>query len=156
MNVTRSGPGATDASPRVKVTLDEGARLPEYKTPGAAGMDIYSAEPVELQPMQRRMVRTGLSVAIPAGYEGQMRPRSGLAHKHGLTMVNTPGTIDSDYRGEIRVILINLGQETVRLEAGERIAQLVVVPVCQAVLEVVDSLDDTERGTGGFGSTGTK
>lgn len=144
-----------DAPPTIRVTLEEGARLPEYKTAGAAGMDLCTKSDVELSPMERRLVPTGVRMAIPAGYEGQVRPRSGLAIKHGLTLVNTPGTIDSDYRGEIQCILINLGSETVRLAAGERIAQLVVVPIVQARLDVVESLDETERGEGGFGSTGS-
>jgi dUTP pyrophosphatase len=144
-----------DAPPTIRVTLEDGARIPEYKTPGAAGMDLCTKFDVELSPMERQMVPTGVRMEIPTGFEGQVRPRSGLAMKHGLTMVNTPGTIDSDYRGEIMCILINLGSETVRLAAGERIAQLVVVPVVQARLDVVESLDETERGEGGFGSTGS-
>ena len=104
--------------------------------------------------MERKAVPTGLKIALPEGYEAQVRPRSGLALKHGISMVNTPGTIDSDYRGEIRVILINLGQEVVRFERGERVAQLVVAPVTRAEWQLVDELDQTDRGTGGFGSTG--
>ncbi len=119
-------------------------------------MDLCSTEAVTLQPLERRLVSTGLRMAIPEGFEGQVRPRSGLALKKGISMVNTPGTIDSDYRGEVKCLLINLSQEPVTLEKGERIAQLVIVPVSQAYLEVVEALDDTERGEGGFGSTGTK
>ena len=121
-------------------------------------MDVRAAvpddEPMVLMPGERAMVPTGLSVAIPQGYEIQVRPRSGLAAKHGLTCLNTPGTIDSDYRGEIKVILINLGQEAFTIQRGERIAQLVLAPVTQLAWESVDSLDETARGAGGFGSTG--
>ncbi len=119
-------------------------------------MDLCSTEVVELKPLERKLVPTGLRMAIPPGYEGQVRPRSGLALKKGITMVNTPGTIDSDYRGEIMCLLINLSAESVKLEKGERIAQLVILPVSQAYLVVSESLDDTERGEGGFGSTGSK
>jgi dUTP pyrophosphatase len=143
-------------SPTIRLTLSEGASAPEYKTPGSAGMDLRCTCDVELAPLERRLVPTGLRMAIPPGFEGQVRPRSGLALKHGVTMVNTPGTIDSDYRGEIQCVLINLGSETVRLSKGERIAQLVVVPVVQARIDVVDELDETERGEGGFGSTGSQ
>lgn len=138
----------------MRVVADEGIELPAYKTAGAAGMDLCCAEDVSLAPMERRLVSTGLRIAIPDGYEGQVRPRSGLAIRHGLTMVNTPGTIDSDYRGEVGIILINLGQERVDLSKGERIAQLVICPVARAAVVRVDSLDETERGEGGFGSTG--
>ena len=142
--------------PTIKTTLSDGAVAPSYQTGGSAGMDLRCTVDVELAPLERKLVPTGLRMAIPLGYEGQVRPRSGLALKQGISLVNTPGTIDSDYRGEIQCILINLGSETVRLAKGERIAQLVVVPVVQAHIEVVDSLDDTERGEGGFGSTGTE
>lgn len=138
------------------VTLEPGAVAPQYQTSGAAGMDLCAYEPVELAPMERKLVRTGLRIAIPVGYEGQVRPRSGLALKYGLTMVNTPGTIDSDYRGEVGAIMINLGQDVVKLERGERIAQLVIGPVARVEVRVVASLDATDRGEGGFGSTGTK
>ena len=140
----------------VRVTLEPDAILPKYQTGGSAGMDLRSVEGVELAPMERKLVRTGLRVSIPAGHEGQVRPRSGLALRHGISMVNSPGTIDSDYRGEIAVILINLGADAVKLERGERIAQLVIVPVTRATLRPVDVLDETERGGGGFGSTGIK
>ncbi|MEH6488613.1 dUTP diphosphatase [Hyphomonas oceanitis] len=136
----------------------EGLGLPAYETTGSAGMDVRAAvpedEPMVLAPGARAMVPTGLSVAIPEGYEIQVRPRSGLAAKHGLTCLNTPGTIDSDYRGEIKVILINLGAEPFTIARGERIAQLVLAPVTQLGWAKVDTLDETSRGTGGFGSTG--
>jgi dUTP pyrophosphatase len=136
----------------------EGLQLPAYETAGSAGMDVRAAvpegEPMILAPGERAMVPTGLSVAIPQGFEIQVRPRSGLAAKHGLTCLNTPGTIDSDYRGEIKVILINLGQEAFTIQRGERIAQLVLAPVTRLAWLAVDSLDETERGAGGFGSTG--
>lgn len=132
----------------------EGLDLPHYATDGAAGMDIVSAETVRLAPGARHAVATGLAVAIPHGYEIQVRPRSGLAIKHGITVPNTPGTIDSDYRGELKVILINHGTEPFAIERGDRVAQLVLAAVTQAGWQVVDELDDTERGSGGFGSTG--
>lgn len=138
----------------IEVTLSDRATMPVYHTGGSSGLDLCAAEDVELAPMERRLVPTGLRLAIPDGFEGQVRPRSGLALKHGLTMVNTPGTIDSDYRGDISVILINLGSEWVRLAAGERIAQLVICPIAKARLVEVETLDQTERGEGGFGSTG--
>lgn len=135
-----------------------GLDLPAYETAGSAGMDVRAAvpdrEPVVLAPGQRAMVPTGLSVAIPEGYEIQVRPRSGLAAKHGLTCLNTPGTIDSDYRGEIKVILINLGAEPFTIQRGERIAQLVLAPVTRLAWSQVDQLSETARGVGGFGSTG--
>lgn len=139
----------------IPIALSRGAKVPAYATEFSAGVDLRTAEDVVLEPMERKRVWTGLRVAIPAGYEGQVRPRSGLAHRLGLGMVNAPGTIDSDYRGEIGIVLINMGQERISLEAGERIAQLVVCPVLQARFQVVEALDDTERGEGGFGSTGT-
>jgi dUTP pyrophosphatase len=145
---------AVSAELAIPVTLSEGATMPSYKTRGAAGMDLCCAEDVVLEPLQRKLVPTGVRMAIPEGYEGQVRPRSGLAIKHGLSMVNSPGTIDSDYRGDIGVIVINLGSETVRLAAGERIAQLVICPVTRARLVQTDELASTERGEGGFGSTG--
>lgn len=142
--------------PVIEIVCVDGAVLPKYETEGAAGMDLRSIEAVSLGPLERRLVRTGLRIALPQGYEAQIRPRSGLALKRGISMVNTPGTIDSDYRGEVGVILINLSQETVELEAGERIAQMVIAPVAQAELVLVDDLDQTQRGVGGFGSTGIK
>ncbi|WP_416906794.1 MAG: dUTP diphosphatase [Polymorphobacter sp.] len=134
----------------------EGLPLPAYATEGAAGMDVVAALdlPVMLAPGARMAVPTGLAMAIPHGFEVQVRPRSGLALKQGLTVANAPGTIDSDYRGEVMVLLVNLGQEPVLIERGQRIAQLVVAPVTRAVLTLADSLDETARGAGGFGSTG--
>ncbi|MEH3036721.1 MAG: dUTP diphosphatase [Sphingomonas adhaesiva] len=131
-----------------------GLPLPAYATPGAAGMDVVAAEALTLAPGARHAVATGFAMAIPAGYEVQVRPRSGLALKHGITCLNTPGTIDSDYRGEVKVILANLGSEPFAVVRGERIAQLVPAPVLTATLAQVESLDDTARGSGGFGSTG--
>jgi dUTP pyrophosphatase len=128
--------------------------LPAYATDGAAGMDVVSAEDLILAPGARHAVAAGFAMAIPHGYEVQVRPRSGLALKHGITCLNTPGTIDSDYRGEVKVILANLGSEPFPIKRGDRIAQLVPAPVQRAVLTEVDSLDATERGVGGFGSTG--
>lgn len=135
----------------------EGLALPAYQSAGAAGMDVMAAlaEPVYLAPGARIAIPTGLSISIPAGYEAQIRPRSGLAFRHGLTVVNAPGTIDSDYRGEIKILLINLGAETIEISHGMRIAQMVIAPVVQASLQEVDSLSDTDRGAGGFGSTGS-
>ena len=132
----------------------EGLPLPAYTTDGAAGMDVVSAEDVTIAPGARHPVATGLSVAIPQGYEIQVRPRSGLAFKHGITVPNTPGTIDSDYRGELKVLLINHGAEEFAIARGDRVAQLVVAPVTQGIWQEVDELDATERGAGGFGSTG--
>jgi len=128
--------------------------VPAYATAGAAGLDVVAAEALTLPPGARAAVATGFAIAIPDGYEVQVRPRSGLALKHGVTCLNTPGTIDSDYRGEVKVILVNLGQSPFVIARGERIAQLVPAPVQRATLEIVDILDDTERGSGGFGSTG--
>jgi dUTP pyrophosphatase len=131
-----------------------GLPLPAYATPGAAGMDVVSAEDVTIAPGARHAVATGVAMAIPDGYEVQVRPRSGLALKHGVTCLNTPGTIDSDYRGEVKVILANLGADDFIVRRGERIAQLVPAPVLRATLDECDSLDETSRGAGGFGSTG--
>lgn len=128
--------------------------LPRYATEGAAGMDVVAAEDLTLAPGARHAVATGFAMAIPAGYEVQVRPRSGLALKHGITCLNTPGTIDSDYRGEVKVILANLGNEDFVIARGDRIAQLVPAPVQRADLDEVASLDETARGAGGFGSTG--
>lgn len=140
----------------ISCTVADGAVLPEYKTAGAAGADVCALldEPVTLAPMQRALIPTGLSFAIPAGYEVQVRPRSGLAAKNGITCLNAPGTIDSDYRGEVKVILINLGQEPFTVRNGDRIAQLVVAPVTTGDFRAVTELDVTARGNGGFGSTG--
>jgi dUTP pyrophosphatase len=128
--------------------------LPAYATDGAAGMDVVAAEDLILTPGARHAVATGFAIAIPRGYEVQVRPRSGLALKHGITCLNTPGTIDSDYRGEVKVILANLGSEPFPIKRGDRIAQLVPAPVQRALITEVASLDETERGAGGFGSTG--
>jgi len=136
----------------------EGLQLPAYETAGAAGMDLRAAvsdaEPVTLAPGKRAMIPTGLTIALPPGYEAQIRPRSGLAAKHGLTCLNSPGTIDADYRGEIKVILINHGEDAFVIKRGERIAQMVIASVIQGKLDVVTTLDETQRGAGGFGSTG--
>ncbi len=136
----------------------EGLSLPAYETALSAGMDLRAAvpegEPITVQPGERVLAPTGLAIALPAGYEAQVRPRSGLALKHGVTCLNTPGTIDADYRGEVKVILINLGQEPFVIQRGERIAQMVIAPVTQASWEVVDTLPESARGAGGFGSTG--
>ena len=131
-----------------------GLPLPAYASDGAAGMDVVAAESLTIRPGTRHAVATGFAMAIPAGYEVQVRPRSGLALKHGITCLNTPGTIDSDYRGEVGVILVNLGQEPFVIRRGERIAQMVVAAVAQASIAEVESLDETARGAGGFGSTG--
>lgn len=130
--------------------------LPSYATPGAAGLDLRAAltEPLTLKAGERGAVPTGLKMAIPVGYEGCVRPRSGLAMKHGLTLTNSPGTIDSDYRGEVKILMINLGQEPVVLKRGDRIAQLLISPVVHAQIVKVEILDDTARGGGGFGHTG--
>jgi dUTP pyrophosphatase len=132
----------------------EGLPLPAYATAHAAGMDVVAAEDLDLHPGQRHAVATGLRVAIPEGFEIQVRPRSGLALKHGITVPNTPGTIDADYRGELKVIMINHGDQPFPIRRGERIAQLVPAAVTQAAWDEVDELDETDRGEGGFGSTG--
>jgi dUTP pyrophosphatase len=145
-------------SPRVQIhKLKPQAILPRYMSAGAAGLDLTAAldQPVVLAPGQRAAISTGLAMAIPAGYEGQVRPRSGLALGAGLTVVNAPGTIDSDYRGEVKVLLINLGSDAVTIESGTRIAQLVIAPLARAELVEVDELPPSERGAGGFGSTGS-
>lgn len=142
----------------IAYTLAPGAHAPTRATPGAAGMDLYArlpSGPLMLDRGERACIGTGVSLAIPPGYEGQVRPRSGLALQHGLTVLNSPGTIDADYRGEVAVILVNLGGAPVTIKHGDRIAQLVVCPVADAVLTAADSLPPTERGEGGFGSTGT-
>ena len=133
-----------------------GLPLPAYATAGAAGMDVVAAEDLILAPGARAAVATGFALAIPPGYEVQVRPRSGLALKHGVTCLNTPGTIDSDYRGEVKVILANLGQEPFVIARGDRIAQLVPAPVLRSTMIEVDELDTTDRGAGGFGSTGAR
>jgi dUTP pyrophosphatase len=146
-------------SPEIRIALKrlphgEGLPLPSYATEHAAGMDVVAAEDVTLRPGWRQAVATGFAIAIPEGYEVQVRPRSGLALKHGITCLNTPGTIDADYRGEVKVILANLGTAVVELARGERIAQLVPAPVQRAAFVEVAELDQTVRGEGGFGSTG--
>jgi dUTP pyrophosphatase len=128
--------------------------LPAYATPASAGVDLRSTEKRVLRPGERALISTGVSIALPVGYEAQVRPRSGLALKHGITLPNSPGTIDADYRGEIKVILLNLGEAPVAIEPGDRIAQMIVAPVSQVEWAEVDALDETERSTGGFGSTG--
>ncbi len=140
----------------IKCVASQGAVIPQYKTSGAAGADICAllSESVTIKKGCRAMIPTGLFFSIPEGYEIQVRPRSGLAAKNGVTVLNTPGTIDSDYRGEIKVILVNLGDEDFTVNNGDRIAQIVVAPVTIGVFEQVSSLDETERGAGGFGSTG--
>ena len=132
--------------------------LPQYATPQSAGMDIRAnlEEPITLQPMERRLIPTGLFIALPEGYEAQVRPRSGLALKKGITVLNAPGTVDADYRGEIGVLLINLSQEPFIVNDGERIAQMVIARHEQGQFEEVDALGETERGTGGYGHTGVK
>ncbi len=134
----------------------QGLPLPTYATPGAAGADVGAAvaADVELRPLERRAVPTGLVLAVPAGYEVQVRPRSGLALRHGVTVANAPGTVDSDYRGELMVILVNLGSESFTVRRGDRIAQLVLAPVAQGTFAEAEDLPSSERGTGGFGSTG--
>jgi len=145
----------SDVAVKVKrLPHGEGLELPHYATAGAVGMDVLSAEDVTLEPGARHAVATGLALAIPDGYEVQVRPRSGLALKHGISVPNTPGTIDSDYRGELKVIAINLSDEAFAIRRGDRIAQLVLAPVTRAVWDEVAELDDTARGAGGFGSTG--
>jgi len=136
---------------------DSGAILPQYETEGAAGMDVraFLSEDVRIPPLGRVKIPTGLFMEIPPGYEGQIRPRSGLAAKFGVTVLNAPGTIDSDYRGEVEVLLINLGSESFTVKSGDRIAQLVIAQVCKAEIEEPTTLGETKRGAGGFGSTGT-
>ena len=144
--------------PLLRLAHAQGLPAPAYESAGAAGMDLRAAvaedAPMVLRPGARAMVPTGYGFAVPPGYEAQVRPRSGLAAKAGVTCLNTPGTIDSDYRGEVKVILINLGEEDFTIRRGDRIAQLVIAPVVQARWAEVDSLEDTARGAGGFGSTG--
>lgn len=143
---------------KVKVINNGSQPLPQYATPQSAGMDLRAniSEPVTLNPLERRLIPTGLHIALPVGYEAQIRPRSGLALKHGITVLNSPGTIDADYRGELMTLLINLSQEPFVINPGERIAQMVVARHEQVDFVVVDELDDTERGAGGYGHTGTK
>ncbi len=144
------------AVPVQQLPHGQGLPLPSYATAASAGMDLLAAvaDEVTLAPGERRLIPTGLAIALPAGTEAQVRPRSGLALKHGLSVLNAPGTIDADYRGEVGVILINLGQAPVTLRRGDRIAQLVVAPCQQVVWQPTEALDDSARGAGGFGSTG--
>lgn len=151
----------TSSHPAIDVVQLDHAKdlpLPAYETADAAGMDVRAAlsEPITLAPGERKAVPTGLKMAIPSGYEVQVRPRSGLAIKKGITMINAPGTVDADFRGEVHVLMVNHSDEPFVVEHGERIAQLVVAPVVQATWNVVDTLDETARGEGGFGSTGVK
>jgi len=138
--------------------LDKDIPLPCYMTPHSAGMDVCAAvsEPLVLHPGDRTLVPTGFALALPLGHEAQIRPRSGLAVRHGITVLNAPGTIDSDYRGEVKIALIHLGDRSYTIERGERIAQMVIQKVSQAIVEIVDALDETSRNHGGFGSTGTR
>jgi dUTP pyrophosphatase len=143
---------------KVRIVNLSSHTLPEYQTPASAGMDIraFLNEPVVLKPLARALIPTGLFIELPVGFEAQIRPRSGLAAKHGITVLNTPGTIDADYRGEIKVILVNLSDESFTIENGERIAQMIISAHVQAQWEAVDQLSETERGAGGFGHTGKK
>ncbi|MDF2441313.1 MAG: dUTP pyrophosphatase [Abditibacteriota bacterium] len=134
----------------------EGLELPSYQTAGSAGMDVRAAHDHLLQPGDTALIATGFSMAVPLGFEAQMRPRSGLAIKHGITLLNTPGTVDSDYRGEVKVILTNLGRAAFQVQRGDRIAQMVIAQVERAHVEEVEVLEDTERGSGGFGHSGTQ
>jgi len=140
---------------KVKIKKLKDVKTPSYAHKGDAGVDLYSAEDYILKPMERKLVSTGIKIAVPLGYEAQVRPKSGLAIKHGISIVNTPGTIDSGYRGEVCVIAINLGNEDYKIEKNSKIAQMVFKKVEEAELEEVEELDDTTRGEGGFGSTGT-
>jgi dUTP pyrophosphatase len=149
----------TGEGPLVRVLKkDPEARLPEYETAGSSGADIRArlTEPLSIPPLGRFRVPTGLALEIPPGYEVQVRPRSGLAARYGVTVLNSPGTIDSDYRGELQIILINLGDAAFTIADGDRIAQLVIAPVCRARIEETRTLSETERGAGGFGSTGLR
>ena len=143
---------------QVKVINKGKQPLPAYATEQSAGMDLRAdiEQPVTLKPLERRLIPTGLHIALPQGYEAQVRPRSGLALKHGITVLNTPGTIDADYRGEIGVVLVNLSNEDFVVNPGERVAQMVIAKYEQAVLQTVDTLDETERGEGGYGHTGVR
>lgn len=142
----------------VQLPHAEGLPLPSYATAQSAGLDLIAAVGTDLRlaPQQRALVATGIAIALPGNYEAQIRPRSGLALKSGITVLNSPGTIDADYRGEIKVLLVNLGSEEVVISRGDRIAQMVIAPVAQASWNQVESLSDSARGAGGFGSTGTK
>jgi dUTP pyrophosphatase len=157
--MTMHAPENHPALTLVRLPHAEGLDLPAYETAGAAGLDLRAAvsagEPMTIKPGGRALVPTGFIFEIPTGYEGQVRPRSGLAFKHGITCLNTPGTIDSDYRGEVKVLLVNLGQEDFVIERGMRIAQMVIAPVTQVTIRETDGATSTARGAGGFGSTGS-
>lgn len=145
----------------IKIYSRNGQKFPKYETEGSAGMDLRSSADGTIEPFERALVPTGLFMSIPKGYEGQIRPRSGLAYKYGITVLNSPGTIDSDYRGEIKVLLINLSDVTFTIKKGDRIAQMVIAPYVEPLDMIVDfvgpdDLDNTDRGDGGFGHTGTK
>lgn len=141
---------------KVFVSKKEGARIPQYATEAASGMDLYAftEEPVIIRPLERALIPTGIFLSIPNGYEGEIRPRSGLAYNYGITVLNTPGTIDSDYRGEIKVLLINLGDKPFKINNGDRIAQIVFKTVARVEFDIVSRLPESVRGEGGFGSTG--
>ncbi|HOV90627.1 MAG TPA: dUTP diphosphatase [Syntrophorhabdaceae bacterium] len=141
---------------KVQVSIKQGATLPLYATEASAGMDLlaFIDEPIVIKPMERALIPTGIYMSIPEGYEGEIRPRSGLAYRFGITVLNTPGTIDSDYRGEVKVLLVNLGDEPFTVNNGDRIAQIIFKSVARASLQVVSNLSETLRGQGGFGSTG--
>ena len=143
---------------KIKVINTGSQPLPLYATPQSAGMDLRAniEEPITLHPLERKLIPTGLRIALPVGYEAQIRPRSGLALKHGITVLNSPGTVDADYRGEVMALLINLSQEDFIINPGERIAQMVIARHEQAEFQIVEELDETERGAGGYGHTGTK
>lgn len=143
---------------KIKVVNTGHQQLPAYATPQSAGMDLRANidESIVLKPFERRLISTGLHIALPAGFEAQIRPRSGLALKHGITVLNSPGTVDADYRGEVMVLLINLSQEEFVINDGERVAQMVIARHEQGLMELVEELDETERGTGGYGHTGVK
>ncbi len=140
---------------KIKKIIKE-AKIPSYAHEGDAGMDLFSTDSIVLKPMERKLIPTGLSIALPLGFEAQIRPKSGLAVKHGLLVLNTPGTIDAGYRGEIKVILMNLSTEEYKIEKGSKIAQMIIAKVETAKITIVENLDNTSRGKGGFGSTGLK
>ncbi len=155
----KSDPQAISAGPITVMIKRVGpieVPLPRYQTAGSAGLDLHAAlaKPLTIEPGQRRLIPSGYAFALPPGYEGQIRPRSGLALRHGITIVNSPGTLDADYRGEVAIVLINHGQEPFVVEPAMRIAQLVIAQHARAILQLCDDLDQTERGSGGYGSTG--
>ena len=154
--MSAQGPAPIVRLVRLRPERDADLPLPRYMTPGAAGCDIVAAidEPLVLASLERAAVPTGLAMALPQGFEAQIRPRSGNALRHGLSVPNAPGTIDADYRGELKILLVNLGREPITIQRGDRIAQMIIAPVVQPAFELVTSLDETARGDGGFGSTG--